>query len=63
MAQSALEYALQADFPEIQAEALLACAHVKRLAGAPAEADSLVEQAVALFELRGDVNSVAQLRR
>ena len=61
--RSAVDYALETDFPRIQAEAFIALAHVLRLSGGSNEADSLVERAVALYESRGDVDAVSRVRR
>jgi tetratricopeptide (TPR) repeat protein len=63
LGRSALNFALQTDFPDVRAKALLALAYVLRRTGAVTEADSLTDQAVAEFELRGDFNAVSRVAR
>ena len=63
MGRSAVEFALRTDFPEVRADAFVALAHAMRLTGADAEADRLVEQAIAELEIRDDVDAAARVRR
>ena len=63
MGRSALEFALQTDFPQIHADACLALAHVLRGAGRDEEADTLVDSAIASYEIRGDIDAAARARR
>ena len=55
LGRGAVGYALKTDFPRIHAEAYLALAHVLSRSGRNSEARPLVEQAIALYESRGDV--------
>jgi class 3 adenylate cyclase len=61
--RSAVEFALETDFPQVHAVAYLALAHVFRRTGRNDEAGPLVEQAIARYESRGDVDSAAKARR
>ena len=62
VALSAVEFASESDFLNSHGEALLDLAEVLELAGRPTEAGPYVEQAVALFEQKGNVVSAARGR-
>ncbi|MDQ6686227.1 MAG: tetratricopeptide repeat protein, partial [Actinomycetota bacterium] len=63
LGRSALEYALKTDFPDVQARACLALAHVLRQTGRDDEARPLVEQAIEQYEVHPDVVGAAVARR
>ena len=61
-AREAVGYAEGTEFLDYHADALLVLAEVLRLAGRPEEAASALEEAVALYERKGNVVSAAKAR-
>jgi class 3 adenylate cyclase/tetratricopeptide (TPR) repeat protein len=61
-ARTAVECAAGTDFVDLHGNALLVMAEVLRLAGRPKEAAPLVSEAVALFNLKGNLVSAARAR-
>lgn len=57
-----MSYAIGSDSVGVHANALLVLAEVLRLAGRHTEAAPLVDEAIALFELKGNVISAARAR-
>ena len=62
MAQVGLGYATGTDFVAVHANALLVLAEVLRLAGRPDAAAPLVGEAIAVFDLKGNLVSAARAR-
>jgi hypothetical protein len=62
LSQSALEYANRMDMPTVHGDALVARAQVLRAAGRAAEASQALEQALHLYEQKGDLASAARVR-
>ena len=62
LARKALSYATGSDSVDVHANALLVLAEVLRLAGRHTEAAPPVKEAIALFELKGNVVSAARAR-
>jgi tetratricopeptide (TPR) repeat protein len=62
LAREAVAFAAESDFLNDHADALVDHAEVLRLAGRRAEASSVVESAVALYEQKGNVASAARAR-
>jgi class 3 adenylate cyclase/tetratricopeptide (TPR) repeat protein len=62
LARDALDLAFRTDFPELRGEALEMSAHVARAAGRAEDARSALEQALAIYEAKGDVFAAGQVR-
>ena len=63
LSESAVEYAFRMDMPVIRADALRARAHVLRTIGRDAEAVAVLDEALALYERKGDLAEAARTRR
>jgi class 3 adenylate cyclase len=63
LAESAIEYAYQMDMPSARADAQCVRAHVARAAGRDAEARTALEEAIAIYERKGELAAAARVRR
>jgi class 3 adenylate cyclase/tetratricopeptide (TPR) repeat protein len=62
LSKSALEYANRMDMPSVHGDALVARAYVLRARGRQDEATQALEQALELYEQKGDLASAARVR-
>jgi tetratricopeptide (TPR) repeat protein len=62
LSQSALDYAYRMDMPTVRGNALVARAQVLRASGRQDEASQALEQALHLYEQKGDLATAARIR-
>jgi tetratricopeptide (TPR) repeat protein len=63
LAESAVGYTLRMDLPLARADALCTSAHVLRVGGKAAEAQEAFDQAIAMYERKGEMAAANQARR
>lgn len=63
LSRSAVDYAHRMDMPTVRGDALATRAYVLHAAGRDGEASQALEQALSLYELKGDLAAAARARR